>query len=66
MCLPAPTPACDRGRVDDGWYVRDLAVTAVVFGMAAFVWFGWGQEGPPERWRAWLGVGSGVGLLVAA
>lgn len=52
--------------MDDGWYVRDLAVTAVVFGVAAFVWFGWGQEGPPERWRAWLGVGSGVGLLVAA
>lgn len=49
----------------EGWFVRDLAVTAVVFGVAAFVWFGWGQGGPPERWRVWLGVGSGLGLLVA-
>ncbi|MBW0117383.1 DUF7010 family protein [Pseudonocardia abyssalis] len=51
--------------MDEGWFVRDLAVTAVVFGTAAFVWFGWGQEDPPARWRAWLGAGSGLGLLVA-
>lgn len=28
--------------------------------------FGWGQEDPPARWRVWLGVGSGLGVPVAA
>ena len=46
-------------------FVRDAAVMAVIFGVAAFIWFGWGQENPPRRWRLWLGVGSGLGLLVA-
>ncbi|MGH3447458.1 MAG: hypothetical protein ACRDP4_07530, partial [Nocardioidaceae bacterium] len=51
--------------MSDPPFVRDLAVTAVVFGVAAFIWFGWGQEAPPARWRLVLGVGSGLGLAVA-
>ena len=47
-------------------FVRDTAMTAVIFGVAAFVWSGWAQEGPPQRWRPWLGAGSGAGLLLAA
>jgi hypothetical protein len=51
--------------VSDLPFVRDLAVTAVVFGVAAFVWFGWAQEAPPARWRLLLGAGSGLGLVLA-
>lgn len=46
-------------------FVRDTAVTAAVFGVAAFVWFGWAQEAPPARWRLPLGLGSGLGLVLA-
>jgi hypothetical protein len=49
----------------DSQFVRDLAVMAMVFGFAAFVWFGWGQEAPPQRWRLLLAIGSGLGLLLA-
>lgn len=38
---------------------------AVVFGFTAFVWFGWGQEAPPRRWRLLLAIGSSLGLVVA-
>lgn len=47
-------------------FLRDFAMYAAIFGAFSFVWFGWAQENPPKKWRAWLGVGSGVGLLVAA
>ncbi|HZG90450.1 MAG TPA: hypothetical protein VEZ42_09580 [Pseudonocardia sp.] len=46
-------------------FVRDLAVTIVIFGVAAFAWFGWAQEAPPARWRVALAAGSGLGLLLA-
>ena len=45
--------------------VRDLAVMTVVFGVAAMLWFGWGQEDPPRRWRLPLGIGGGLGLVAA-
>lgn len=32
-------------------------------GLLAMVWFGWAQEDPPKRWRVWLGVGSGLGII---
>ncbi len=31
-------------------FPRDLFVTAAIFGIAAFVWAGWGQERPPKGW----------------
>lgn len=46
-------------------FVRDQYFTAAWFGLMAFVWFGWGQEAPERRWRAWLGLGSGVGVAFA-
>ncbi|USX53961.1 hypothetical protein [Lentzea sp. HUAS12] len=48
-------------------FVRDQCFTAAWFGLMAFVWFGWAQEDPSRRWRAWLGVGSvlGMGFAVA-
>lgn len=44
---------------------RDLAVNALVLGAAAFLWFGWAQEGPPPGWSPFLAVGSGLGVLLA-
>lgn len=44
---------------------RDLATNALVLGAAAFVWFGWAQEGPPPGWSPILAVGSGLGVVLA-
>ncbi|GAB3454596.1 hypothetical protein [Actinophytocola sediminis] len=46
-------------------FARDHAFTIGWFGLMAFVWFGWGQEDPPAAWRWRLGVGSGLGVLLA-
>lgn len=45
---------------------RDALFTTAWFGLMAVVWFGWAQEDPPARWRARLGAGSVLGLLLAA
>lgn len=44
-------------------HVRDIAVTAAVFGFFAPSWFGWAQEAPPRRWRPFLIAGTVVSLL---
>lgn len=31
-------------------FPRDLLVTGAIFGVAAFVWAGWGHERPPTHW----------------
>ncbi|BCY09551.1 hypothetical protein [Actinoplanes sp. L3-i22] len=46
-----------------GEHVRDLAVTAAIFGFFASSWFGWAQEAPPRRWRPWLIAGSVTSVL---
>ena len=46
-------------------YPRDLATTALILGVAGFVWFGWAQAGPPAGWSIPLGIGSAAGLAVA-
>lgn len=46
-------------------FVRDHAFTIAWFGLMAVVWFGWGQEDPPDSWRWKLGVGSGLGVVLA-
>ncbi|QEW02008.1 hypothetical protein [Microbacterium lushaniae] len=46
-------------------FPRDLVTIGVVFGLAAIVWAGWGQERPPSRgWRIPLGVLSVAGLAL--
>ncbi|MEI3614863.1 hypothetical protein [Pseudogracilibacillus sp. SO30301A] len=35
-----------------------------IFGMFSFVWFGWAQENPRKNWRKYIGVASGIALLV--
>ncbi|MDO5736368.1 MAG: hypothetical protein Q4P15_07825 [Propionibacteriaceae bacterium] len=49
----------------DAHLTRDLLMTTAIFGFFAFVWFGWAQENPPPAARVWLGVGSGLGMLLA-
>jgi hypothetical protein len=48
-----------------GGFARDHAVTALIFGVAAFAWFGWGQAQPPAGWTIPLSVGSAAGAVVA-
>lgn len=49
----------------DAQQTRDLLLTAAIFGFFAFVWFGWAQENPPPAARIPLGVGSGIGGVLA-
>lgn len=44
---------------------RTLANAAAVEGFFGFVWFGWGQEGPPRGVSIVLGVGAVLAVLVA-
>ena len=41
-------------------HLRDIAVTAAVFGFFASGWFGWAQETPPPAWRKPLITGTVV------
>lgn len=45
-------------------FARDHAFTIAWFGLMAMVWFGWGQEDPPQRWRSRLGAGSVLGVVL--
>jgi len=45
-------------------YIRDYAMYTAIFGMFSFVWFGWAQENPGKNWRKYIGVSSGIALLV--
>src|SRR5690606_8025027 len=46
-------------------FPRDLLMTGVIFGVAAFVWAGWAQERPPRHW-GWRVVLAVLGLAGAA
>ncbi|QQK78375.1 hypothetical protein HUG15_16960 [Salicibibacter cibarius] len=45
-------------------YVRDYAMYTAIFGMFSLVWFGWAQENPRENWRKYIGIASGIALIV--
>ncbi|WP_211749411.1 hypothetical protein [Paenibacillus sp. Marseille-Q4541] len=45
-------------------YIRDFAMYASIFGMFSMSWFGWAQENPRASWRKYLGIASGIALLV--
>lgn len=49
-------------------HARDLVVTAVIFGFAAFAWAGWAQERPPSGWgwRLVLAALGAAGLVLVA
>ena len=44
---------------------RDLAVTALILGIAAAMWFGWGQAQPPSGWALPLNIGTFAAIAVA-
>ena len=50
--------------MSDTVFLRDLAITTLVFGVAAFIWFGWGHENPPRSWRVLMITGSAVSCLM--
>jgi hypothetical protein len=45
-------------------YIRDYTMYAAIFGMFSFSWFGWAQEKPRASWRIYIGIASGIALLV--
>ena len=45
-------------------FVRDTAMMAAIFGVAAFMWFGWAQEDPPRTWRVPLAGGAALSLMM--
>ncbi|QGQ99926.1 hypothetical protein EHS13_02310 [Paenibacillus psychroresistens] len=45
-------------------YIRDYTMYAAIFGIFSFNWFGWAQERPRQSWRLYLGIASGIALLV--
>ncbi|MCR8656156.1 hypothetical protein [Paenibacillus endoradicis] len=45
-------------------YIRDYTMYAAIFGMFSFCWFGWAQERPKASWRIYIGIASGIALLV--
>ena len=44
---------------------RDLAVTALILGVAGMMWFGWGQAQPAAGWALPLTIGTFAGVAVA-
>lgn len=45
-------------------YIRDYVMYTAIFGMFSFAWFGWAQEKPRKSWRKYIGIASGIALLV--
>lgn len=65
LTLSPPGSAQKQAVAMDAHLTRDLLMTAAIFGFFAFVWFGWAQEAPPPAARVPLGIGSGIGALLA-
>jgi|SRR5690625_4652489 len=45
-------------------YIRDYVMYMAIFGMFSFTWFGWAQENPRKSWRIYIGIASGVALIL--
>lgn len=45
-------------------FIRDYVMYAAIFGFFSLAWFGWAQENPRKSWRKYIGIASGVALLV--
>lgn len=45
-------------------YLRDYTMYMAIFGMFSFMWFGWAQEKPRRSWRLYIGIASGIALVV--
>ena len=45
-------------------YIRDYAMMVAIFSFASMAWFGWSQEEPPKSWRKYIGILTGIALLL--
>jgi hypothetical protein len=63
--IPGATDRPPAGERADGPPVRDLAMTALILGVAGLAWFGWGQSGLAEAGALPLQAGSAAGLAAA-
>jgi hypothetical protein len=45
-------------------YIRDYTMYAAVFGWFSVCWFGWSQERPRASWRKYIGIATGISLIV--
>jgi len=44
--------------------IGDYAMYTAVFGMFSFAWFGWAQDNPKKHWRKYIGMASGISLVI--
>jgi len=45
-------------------YLQDYATMTAFFGFFSMAWFGWSQENPPKSWRKYIGILTGIALLI--
>lgn len=45
-------------------YLQDYATMTAFFGFFSMAWFGWSQENPPSTWRKYIGILTGLGLVL--
>lgn len=45
-------------------YLRDIAISIVIYGFFGFVWFGWALESPKSSWKKYLAIACGISFLV--
>lgn len=64
MFQPDATSEMMKGERCTLEFIRDYTMYAAILGFFSLSWFGWAQEKPRESWRKYLGMASGVSLLV--
>lgn len=45
-------------------YIQDYSTMVAFFGFFSMAWFGWSQENPPKNWRKYIGILTGISLLI--
>jgi|SRR5690625_2232505 len=45
-------------------YIRDYSMMVAIFGFASMAWYGWSQDSPPKSWRKYIGILTGIALLL--
>ncbi len=45
--------------------LRDYLMSAAIFSLFSFVWFGWAQETLAQKWRWPVAIASGIAFLIA-
>lgn len=45
-------------------YIQDYSTMIAFFGFFSMAWFGWSQENPPRNWRKYIGILTGIALVI--